>query len=266
MASRRLELFADGGSNVFLQLVHQVAGVTEVASIAKAFHQLRGIRQLEIDARRFLAQFFLGPAEKLAAVFFFLVEHLLQVFIIEVKNFLQQIHRTLQRFKFRMQYFKSSSEVDVEIEVREVGFFEVFDDLGHVVETILLLLAQRIKMIQTVVRHRANKVRLGIIDLLLINTQPAHKSLLYDIFRILLTAYQVVGDRMQHRLIQGYGLCVAHGVNPLQRYANSYKQLTTLHRVERPLTELTLVSVEVNFFGVYADGSARILHPQTPLN
>ena len=97
-------------------------------------------------------------------------------------------------------------EIHIKVEMGEIGFFKAIEDFSHVFEIFYLFLSKGLKVVETIIGDRFYKISLCVLNLRMINTKPTRESLLHNVFRILFTTHQVVGDGMQQRLIKYDGL------------------------------------------------------------
>jgi hypothetical protein len=65
-------------------------------------------------------------------------------------------------------------------------------------------------MVEAIVGNGLDQIRFGVLDFFLIDTQPARKSFLHNVFSVLFAAHQIISDGVQQRLIERYRLRLCH--------------------------------------------------------
>ena len=80
-------------------------------------------------------------------------------------------------------------------------------------------------MVKAIVGYRLDKVCLGVLNFSLVNAQPFNESVLHYILCIGFATEQIIGNVVEQRLVERYGLSLVQFLIILiqQRYANFRK-------------------------------------------
>lgn len=107
-----------------------------------------------------------------------------------------------------MQNLKSLRQVDLQVEVREVGFPEFFDEVGPMerFKILFFLFLKCLQVVEAIIGHCLNKVCLCILDLFLFRVQPLYKRFLDNVFGVGFTFEQPHGNGMEGWLVECNGL------------------------------------------------------------
>jgi hypothetical protein len=210
--------FLEGAGDVVFELGYVVGHIIEVAGFAKAVHPFGGIGQLKVDFGGAFTELLFGAAKQLTAVVLFLVEGVLELFVIEVEYLFEQEYGAFQGLKLAVQHFHGGREVHIKVEVGKIGLNEAVKYFGHIVHVLFLFPLEGAEVIEAVVGDGADEVCLYILDRFLLHAQPFDEGLLHDVLSVFLAAHQVISNGVQQGLIKRYGLSLIHVYKVFARY------------------------------------------------